>query len=232
MLPCFADAGDLSDKERARQSYVSTQARFEIHPNDFETAWQFARAAFDWAEFASDKKQRETIALRGIAAARRAVEVRPESAEAHYYLAMNLGQLARTRSLGALKLVDEMEAEFKKARELDNSFDYAGPDRNLGILYLEAPATISVGDRAKARKHLAESVKLSPHYPSNRLNLIEAFLKWNDPKSAQVEMKELDKIWAAARKEFDGPEWKGSWVEWEQQRERFRARIQSMLPRR
>jgi len=30
-------------------------------------------------------------------------------AAAHYYLAMNLGQLARTKSVGALKLVKQME---------------------------------------------------------------------------------------------------------------------------
>jgi hypothetical protein len=48
-----------------------------------------------------------------------------------------------------------MEAEFKLARELDESFDYAGPDRNLGRLYFMAPSIASVGSRAKARAHFA-----------------------------------------------------------------------------
>lgn len=52
----------------------------------------------------------------------------PKSAAGHYYLGMNLGQLARTKLLGALKLVDEMEREFKAAVALDERFDHA--DRN------------------------------------------------------------------------------------------------------
>ena len=71
------------------------------------------------------------------------------SAPAHYYLGMNLGQLARTKGLAALRLVSQMEHEFTRARELDEQLDWAGPDRNLGLLYRDAPAIGSVGSRAE-----------------------------------------------------------------------------------
>ena len=45
----------------------------------------------------------------------------------HYYLAMNLGQLARTEMIGALKIVKEMENEFEIAADIDPRFDHAGP---------------------------------------------------------------------------------------------------------
>ncbi len=77
----------------------------------------------------------------------------PNSAPAHYYLAMNLGQLARTEFLGALKLVREMEREFKTAAELDAQFDFAGPERSLGLLYRDAPGwPVSIGSKRKARE--------------------------------------------------------------------------------
>ena len=90
---------------------------------------------------------------------------------------MNLGQLARTKGLGALKLVNQMEHEFTRARDLDEQLDWAGPDRNLGLLYRDAPAIGSIGSRTKAREHLKRAVELAPQYPENRLNLIEAYLQ-------------------------------------------------------
>ena len=101
---------------------------------------------------------------------------------------MNLGQLARTKGLGALKLVDQMEREFSRARELDEQLDYAGPDRNLGLLYRDAPAIGSVGSRTRAREHLKRAVELAPQYPENRLNLIEAYLKWGERTGAYREL--------------------------------------------
>jgi hypothetical protein len=90
---------------------------------------------------------------------------------------MNLGQLARTKGLSALKLVDQMEGEFTRARDLDEHLDYAGPDRSLGLLYRDAPVIGSVGSRTRAREHLRRAVEVAPQYPENRLSLIEAYLK-------------------------------------------------------
>ncbi|MBA4147676.1 MAG: hypothetical protein H0X66_06135 [Verrucomicrobia bacterium] len=222
----------ISPEQHARNAYLTYQARFEINPSHPELAWQFSRAAFDWAEFASNNRQREQIALQGIAAARRGIVLETNSVPAHYYLGMNLGQLARTKSIGALKLVGEMEREFKKVRVLDETYDFAGPDRNLGLLYLEAPSSFSIGDRKKAREHLLKAVELSPTYPENRLNLIEAYLKWNDSKSAQTAFNELEQIWTAARKEFAGEEWRTSWVDWEKRRSKALEKLRSMTPRR
>ena len=98
-------------------------------------------------------------------------------APAHYYLGMNLGQLARTRGLSALRLVNQMQREFTRARDLDEHFDWAGPDRNLGLLYRDAPAFASIGSRSKAREHLMRAVELAPRYPENRLNLVETYLQ-------------------------------------------------------
>ena len=64
---------------------------------------------------------------------------------------MNLGQLARTEYLGALTLVKQMEQEFKAAGGLDPQFDHAGPKRNLGLLYRDAPGwPVSIGNPSKS----------------------------------------------------------------------------------
>src|SRR3954451_8454148 len=126
--------GEASQKEceaRARKEYWRAYAAHTNHTNDVKTRWEFARACFDVGEFATNSSERAQVAEQGITACRELIKRDPNLPEAHYYLSMNLGQLARTRGLSALKLVSEMEVEFKRARDLDEKFDNAGPDRNL-----------------------------------------------------------------------------------------------------
>src|SRR5205814_413219 len=105
--PGFCE-GESNLVQRAEQKYQEARKRFQNNTNDAEAAWQFGRACFDRAEFARNDEQREEIAKQGIAACRSLVGRDPKSAPGHYYLAMNLGQLARTKTLGALRIVEEM----------------------------------------------------------------------------------------------------------------------------
>ncbi|MDB6022094.1 MAG: hypothetical protein JWQ04_1951, partial [Pedosphaera sp.] len=133
----------------AEKVFNAAKTRFESQPNDPEAAWQFGRACYDWADFATSNTQREDIAKQGIAACRALIERDPNSVPGHYYLSLNLGQLAQTRNLGALKIVGQMEAEFRIALGLDPKLDYAGSDRGLGLLYLETPGwPVSIGSKS------------------------------------------------------------------------------------
>ena len=195
------------------------------HPDDATRGWQLARACFDRAEFSTNGVQRAELAQQGIAAARKVLKQQSNSAPAHYYLAMNLGQLARTKTLGALRLVNEMEVEFKTASALDELFDYAGPHRNLGRLYLEAPSIGSVGDRKLAKVHFNRAAELVPEYPENRLNLIEAALRWSQPGIARKELEAFEAKLDEARREFGGEAWTGAWFDWEARLKIVRAAL-------
>ncbi|HTD65817.1 MAG TPA: hypothetical protein VK846_04710, partial [Candidatus Limnocylindria bacterium] len=148
---------------RSERAFTEAQTSVRRQPTNVVSLIQLARAAFDWAEFARNDDPREEIAQRGIEAARHVIELSPTNAAAHYWLGMNLGQLARTKTLGALKLVREMEDEFLRARSLDEHVDYAGPDRSLGMLYRDAPGwPTSIGSKKKAREALERAVRLHP----------------------------------------------------------------------
>lgn len=231
--PLYADddppppsASDPAAKASAQRSYLDAQARFRKNPRNPEAAWQFGRAVFDRAEFSASKAERAELADEGIAACRQAVEREPKSAAAHYYLGMNLGQLARTKSLGALKLVGEMRREFEAVRELDAHLDYAGADRNLGLLYRDAPAIASIGNRSEAQRHLTRAVELAPEYPENRFELIEAYLKWGERAAALRELKALEEVWPKARTKLTGPAWASSWLDWDDHLKRLRKKIE------
>ena len=201
---------------RARAALAEARSRFRADTNNAEAAWQFARACFDAADTATNNAVKAEVAEQGIAACRQLLGRDSNSVPAHYYLGMDLGQLADTkRNPSAFKIVKEMEREFQAARSLDERLDYAGPDRNLGLLYWQAPIIVSIGSRSKARQHLQRAVELAPDYPENRLNLAEACLKWGDRNGARSELKALEELWPAARKKFSGEDWADDWIDWE-----------------
>jgi hypothetical protein len=225
----IAFAGEAPNKifaARAEVEFHRAQIEFQSNTNTSATAWEFARACFDFADFATNDAERVVIVRQGIAACHQLIVREPESAPAHYYLAMNLGQLARTKTLGALKIVREIEREFKTAAGLDEHFDYAGPGRSLGLLYRDAPGwPVSVGSRHKARQWLEHAAKLAPQYPENHLNLVESCLQWHDPAGANRELEALDMLWPGARTNFAGEAWERSWDDWSARRDAARKRL-------
>lgn len=206
--------------EIARRQYASSG-----FTNRHDCAWNLGKAAFDYAEFAAMATNRSRLAEEGIAASLVAIQLRPESAEGHYFLAMNRGQLARTKLLGALRLVIEIEKDLKAALARDSRIDHAGPDRSLGLLYFQAPGwPTSIGNKKKARQHLAKAFELDPNYPGNGLALMEACRHWGDTKTLNQLAREFESRLASMKERFAGKAWEWSWVEWD---ERWKVLIAS-----
>jgi tetratricopeptide (TPR) repeat protein len=204
-------------RRRAEEQFDTALERHIADRSDLEAAWNLGRTAFDLAEFARSKSERERIATRGITACREAVAIDPQSAPAHYYMAMNLGQLAKVRLLKGLAIVAEMERVFLTARKLDPLFDYAGADRALGLLYHRAPGwPISLGNRSKADRHLTEAIRLRPDYPGNRIALAEFLLDTRQTSLFRQEWERIQELIPRVRAKFSGSDWELSWVEWEQ----------------
>ncbi|HEY5234245.1 MAG TPA: hypothetical protein VIK35_11990 [Verrucomicrobiae bacterium] len=212
---------------RAEAEFQRAQIRFQSDTNNSTNVWQFARACYNFADFATNDAGRAAIAEQGIAACRQSPARETNSAPVLYYLAMNLGQLARTELLGALKLVKEMEREFKTAAGLDAQFDFAGPERNLGLLYRDAPGwPASIGSRRKAKNYLDQAEKLAPDYPENHLNLAESLLQWHESADAKQELDALDALWPKAKKKFTGEKWEQSWDDWTMRRAAARKKLE------
>jgi len=214
---------------RAATEHQRAQIEFQSNTNDPATAWQFARACFDLADFATNETRRAAIAREGIAACQELLARETNSAPGHYYLAMNYGQLARAEapSVAAYRLVKQIENEFKTAADLDKSFDYAGPERCLGLLYRDAPGwPFSIGSKRKARDFLEQAAKLAPDDPENHLNLAESYLQWHESDSAKSELKTLDALWPSAQLNFTGEAWERSWDDWAARRDAAHKKLE------
>jgi len=218
-------AGTADFTARAQRQYRSALDAWRNQPSSLTAAVAVAHAACEFAEIAARDDDRADIANRGINAARDAVRIDPNDAAAHYWLGMNLGELARTKSLGALRLVKEMADEFFKARDLDEKVDHAGPDRSLGLLYRDAPGwPTSIGNKSKAREYLQRAVSVSPDFPDNQLALLEAFEEWGDRPAFERQFKITEQVLNDARARFNGDAWEASWADWESRFQKMKSK--------
>jgi tetratricopeptide (TPR) repeat protein len=210
----------------AEKTYRAALLHYKSEPNNVEAVSQFGRASFDRAELSANSSQRADLAQPAIDACERALSTHDDVAALHYYLAMNFGELAQTKGIGALRLVRRMETEFTRALELDPHLDYAGPDRNLGMLYLEAPGwPTSIGNHSKARQHLMRAVQIAPEYPENHLDLLEGYLKFGDDNGAQLEAQRIFAMLPQAREKFTGEQWASSWADWNTRWHEFESKL-------
>ncbi len=210
----------------AQNEFTHTQQSFLTDTNNVTNGWQFARACFDLAESATNETSRANFARQGIAASQSAVAHDSKSAPAHYFLAMNFGELAQAEapSLAAYHLVHDVEREFKTAAELDEKFEHAGAARNLGALYFQAPSwPLSVGSKKKAREWFQRAATLAPNYPENQINLAEAHIHWHERAEAEKALKLLEINWPAVVTNYPGIAWEKLRNEWQERRDENRA---------
>ena len=218
---------------RAQKAYDQALEHYTAHPEDTNAPWQFASACFDLADFSTNDTQRAGLAELGVNACRQVIARDSNSVAGHYYLAMDLGELAQAKapSLAAYRLVHQVEAEFQAAATLDERFDQAGPARNLGELYFQAPSwPLSVGSHRKAREWLERAAALAPDYPENQLNLLEARIKWRQQFEAETTLQTIAEIWPAARKKYTGPGRDKDWEDWTARRTALEAQFHKVFP--
>jgi hypothetical protein len=218
----FADAAQIK--------LIAARKKFQADTNSIPAAWKLGEACFWRGEFAADDDERTALANEGIAVCRALTVRAPTVPEGHYYLAMNLGQLARTKWLEALGLVKELERGLKLASGMNPRLDHAGPDRCLGLLYRDAPGwPISLGSKSKARTHLLRTVELAPDFPENHLVLVETWILWKERKTLQRDLDRLGALLPTARKQLTGDDWVAHWDDWDRRWQDVQARADELL---
>jgi tetratricopeptide (TPR) repeat protein len=189
--------------------------------DDFNAQWRAAEALAFLAENEAQPKARKTAAAHGAVLARRAKELAPERVEGYYWYAINVGLRADVDRVFGLKAVSEMETALKKAIELDERHDMAGPLRVLGILHLRTPGPpVSIGSARKGLRLLQRAVADFPQYPENYLYLAEALR----------ENKRIDEAKEALAKVMDATVWPDRQFEskqWQAEARKLRATLSS-----
>jgi hypothetical protein len=192
----YADEEYLKDTVvAAENSLVALEKAIGPHAltvigKDYDALWRAARACAWVAGDFSDNKTRDQFATHGVNYAKAAVALEPRSVEGHYYLGINTGLSASTRSFSAATMVPHIRDEAMAAAKVDEKFEHAGPLRLLGGVYAKAPGwPASIGDPEKGVKYMEQAVKLAPEYPENHLLYGDALIADDKPIDAAREYK-------------------------------------------
>jgi tetratricopeptide (TPR) repeat protein len=202
-----AEAGSV------QKSLDLLQESLKLAPHNTQALWRAARASYWLAEqagFAKDEKKQFSLAETGASYAKHAIFVDTHSAEGNYFLALNFAMQADAAKSKGLAMIKPMLDALKRANELDEQLDYAGPRRVMAQIHLEAPPwPTSVGDPEQAMELLEDAIEDHPNYPENHLVLAEAAIKLRQHNKAR---KQLERVLAAQ----PAPNWAAELPRWQQ----------------
>lgn len=223
-----ADTNSPASWPTPEERFATAKAAVDSAPTNAAAAVGFVQACFDVAWSSTNSATKARFAEDGIQFGKQALLRHPKEAGLEYYVALNLGQLASTRGLSALKLVREMESRLHVTRRLDPNYSDAGADRSLGYLYLQAPGwPVSIGSNDKARTHFESAIKLAPLYPEHYLALAEACLGWKRKDEARKLVTQAEELWPKAKEHFTGPRWQADWLDWEKRLQALKEKLKA-----
>lgn len=186
------------DNETALVCY---QRAFAIDSTNCDVLWKLARANVDRGMVApADEKTRWFASSEGLA--RRAVALYPDSSEAHFFLAVAIGQM--TKVTGGKRRI-ELSKDVKREAEAALSLapEHAGAMHILGrwnyeiaglgwfsklaakVVYGGVPS----GSYQEAKQWFERAIVLRPDMPLNRLWLGETLIKLDDYPGAREELR-------------------------------------------
>ncbi len=190
----IAEADVLYDSatgtEAVRRAYELYKQALEADPQSYEAAWKAGRAAWQLGELVP-KPEKRPILEEGRDLARRAVELRPDGVDGHYWYGVLIGRVGEERGiLVSLFLVDDVVREMETVVRLDPS--HAGAHHVLGVLYRVVPGRpLSIGDKKKAVEHAELAVRHAPDNVLYRLGLAEAYHAAGDREATIRVLREV-----------------------------------------
>ena len=181
----YADRAQLAS---ALEAAAIWQERLERDEEDFEAAWKLARACYWLGSHVPPDARRERYLL-GVDAAKRAVALRAERPDGHFWMAANMGALAESFGLRAgLRYRGAIKRELEAVLEIDPSYQDGSADRALGRWYFRVPRLFG-GSKGKAVEHLQRSLVYAPESAASHFFLAETYVATKRREDAERELQ-------------------------------------------
>jgi tetratricopeptide (TPR) repeat protein len=199
----YADRANVASARHAVEMWARTIAG---DPGNFDAAWKLARADY-WLGGHASESERRGFLENGIDAGRKAVAVRPDRPEGHFWIAANMGALAESFGLRqGLKYRKPVKAELETVLRLDPAFQQGSADRALGRWYFKVPGLFG-GSHREAEAHLRASLKYNPNSTASHFFLAELLLDDGRKDEARAELRRVldapvDPAWAPEDQDF------------------------------
>ncbi len=165
----YLGRGNLTNVDRAIQLLRQQVAE---NSNDYEAWWRISRSE-NFLGRVYDVNNQDKAAMAafeaGADAGRRAVKLRPDRAEGHFWLGVNLGLIGEEEGLlRGLYLVDPVRKEMETVMRIDPDYEQRGAQRTLARVYYRAPF-FKGGDKQRSIDLLQDCLK---RYPDDSFALL------------------------------------------------------------
>jgi len=164
------DQGGLENYKKSIHVYIKA---VEKQPDDYEAAWKCARAHREYADKAKKKRIEgwKNICAQygkaGMQYAQKAIDLKPQRPDGHYYYGLNVGIYSDGVSIfTALKegLKDKTQKSFEETYEINKMYKDAGPMLSLGRFWAVLPWPLR--DRKKSLAYYREYQE-TPYFAPN-----------------------------------------------------------------
>jgi len=172
--------------DNVRQAIELWQKAGEKDPKDATPLYQISMGYYFLGRFSEgDETFKKDLFTKGKEWGEKAVAVDPQSAGAHYFLAVNMAKWGEAHGkVKSLFLSKDLIGNLSKAKDIDPTFYYGGADRVLGKVLFEVPGVFG-GDKKRAEEHLRASLKIAPNYGLTLLYLAELLIDANRKEEAK-----------------------------------------------
>lgn len=158
---------------------VALEERLNSGDNGYEVRWQLSSSCLDVVDAhpSAANSDRLVYARKALAYAKSAVAREEARVEGHFYLAIALGRVLELEFLPDLDQIGTLEAEAERAREIDSTYEHAGPLRFLALLYMNAPpwpiGPELAGEEEEIEALWEEALQLASGWVENHLGFAE-----------------------------------------------------------
>jgi tetratricopeptide (TPR) repeat protein len=199
----YADRANLASARGAAAAWSDELART---PQAFDAAWKLARLDYWLGGHVPEAEQRRTFET-GIEAARKAIALKPDRPEGHFWLAANMGGLAESFGLRqGIKYRKLIKDALETVLRIDPAFQQGSADRALGRWYFKVPGLFG-GSNKQAEAHLRTSLRYNANSTVTHFFLAEVLLDEGRKAEARAELQAvldapLDPEWTPEDQEF------------------------------
>jgi hypothetical protein len=160
-----------------------------VEIGEFEITWRLGRAWFFLGQEARDCSERRKHYKRGIEASERAVTLKDERVEGHFWLGVNLALLAaEVNVIAGARLALQARRALLRAVAIDAGFHGAGPLRVLAKLEQKLPKVLG-GGIERSRGHFDQAIQIAPGNTVTRIYYAELLLKLGEHASVKRQLE-------------------------------------------
>ncbi|MDD8012399.1 MAG: TRAP transporter TatT component family protein [Acidobacteriota bacterium] len=175
----------------AGQALAKYQEALALSPGSFEALIKNAQALYYVGDNSASGSEKQKIFKQGMDICKKAVALRPDRVEGHYWLGVHTGSYGEARGvLKSLFLKNDIIDAMNRSIAIDGAYENGGAYCVLGRLYFKVPGLFG-GSKKKSRQNLEKCLQLGPKSSVGRLFLAETYWALDEKELAIRTLEEL-----------------------------------------